>query len=343
MSINGFNNQFSVTRYSTSHFNYAAGENASIEKDNTGVKNDSSNNHERIIKRAYTLDELKKKGLSDEDIAKYFKHDVGEATSYEDHSVKSKFDNYTLNSRTIDGIEYKTEEEAINAILNKNNSAKENDVNALENFLQDVENSFLNNNHERIIKRAYTLDELKKQGLSDEDIAKYFKHDVGEATSYEDHSVKSKFDNYTLNSRTVDGIEYKTEEEAIKAIVNKHKTENEDSQPYETQEEQPESGNDTDGISHFRGDMNDFNFKPVTREALDPNYYTRRETYLTEDEIQDTFSQRELAKYFDYDYVVRSRDDNRHDVFLAYILKSNVEINGVKIKTVEELMQALGK
>ncbi len=343
MSINGFNNQFSVTRYSTSHFNYAAGENASIEKDNTGVKNDSSNNHERIIKRAYSLDELKNKGLSDEDIEKYFTNSKGVATDYDDRSKKSEFNHYTLNSKIVDGVEYKTEEEAINAILNKNNSAKENDKNAFENFLQDVENSFLNNSHVGIIKRAFSLDELKNKGLSDEDIAKYFTHRTGVATNYDDRSKKEEFNHYTLNSKTVDGIEYKTEEEAIKAIVNKHKTENEDSKPSENQEEQSESGNNTDGIRPFRGDMNDFDFKPVTREVLDPNYSTPRETYLTEDEIQGTFSQRELAKYFDYDYVVRSREDNRHDVFPAYILKNNVEINGVKIKTVEELMQALGK
>ena len=337
MNINGYNNQFSNVRYNNSITNGTSGENTSVDNNASGIRNDfSNNNHERVIKRAYKLDELRNKGLSDADIAKYFTHSSGVATDYDDRSKQYEFSHYTLNSKTINGVEYKTEEEAIDAILNI--STKENNTKNLENFLNDVETDLINN-QVRIIKRAYNLEELKNKGLSDADIAKYFKHSKGVATDYDDRSKQNEFSHYTLISKTIDGIEYKTEEEAIQAILNKSKNGQEGSKP--TGSQQTESGNGKDVIRPFTNDDSDS--KPVTRMELDPNYSTPRETYMTKDEVLGVFSQRELAKYFDYNYVIKDRGDNRQDIFLAYIIKGNVIIDGVKINTVEELKEALGK
>ena len=96
---------------------------------------------------------------------------------------------------------------------------------------------------------------------------------------------------------------------------------------------------DMDGITPSNGAPS--NAKPVQRWNRDENYSTPRNTYLTKDEIQGRFSQEEIEKYFDYNYVTKSRDDGRQDLFLAYILKKDIEINGVKITTIDQLLEAI--
>lgn len=113
-----------------------------------------------------------------------------------------------------------------------------------------------------------------------------------------------------------------------------------DAKPLENSLVRSEPIYDMQGIKPFRGTLTDA--KPLQRDFFDPNFSTPEDTYIKKSEMGELFTQEEIEKYFDYKYVHKSNGD-RHDMFLAFAIKSGLEINGVKITTIDELLQALGK
>ena len=112
--------------------------------------------------------------------------------------------------------------------------------------------------------------------------------------------------------------------------------------PLENQLKRIEPQYDMQGIKPDRG--GNVSGKPVQRAVIDPNYSTPKETYLSKQEALELFSQKELDTYFNYNYVTKSSENgDRQDMWLAYVLKSGIEINGEKITTVQQLREALGK
>ena len=169
-------------------------------------------------------------------------------------------------------------------------------------------------------KRVYLLQDLKNMGLSDEDIKKYFNHNTDTMYNLLDGSVAGEADDYSLISKTINGVTYKTEEEAINAIINKHK------------EKEKSTTSDLTAFIDNDADMFMFvntNIKEAESETtVAPSFQQLKNMGLSEQQINEYFNK------------VTQEIENGH-VLEAYILKDNININGTKIDSVDKLIEAL--
>jgi len=115
-----------------------------------------------------------------------------------------------------------------------------------------------------------------------------------------------------------------------------------DVKPLENLRERQAPKYDMQGIEPYSGARP--NAKPLQRLNRDTNYSTPIDTYLSKEEVIEKFTQEEIEKYFEYKYVYKSRENGaRQDMWLAYVIKSGLEINGIKITTIDELINVLSK
>lgn len=215
----------------------------------------------------FDLNQLKEKGLTEEEIAKYFDH-----TQVENSEGKVVSDYYRIKSSTINGVECKTLEEAVKAI-------KENKAN---NSIDELANKYMNGELEFGELKA----ELEKAGATD---VRYERGDSGKCVI-----------RFTLNG-------------VSSAILNNR---NEFQQ----------------SVNMDTGEVTTVGVNNKADKAPDENQYGSRDLL----KLVYNLSDEEINKYF-----TPTKISDGH--FVTYILNPDIKINGVECKTIDDLKKALNK